>query len=536
MKKIFCLFVFLTIAILSIFSQEIIDPEIEDESVEEESSFFDYLNQTFSGTLALARGVGPYGERTNYFFSLQYNQEFTNWLKVVLTGNAYFNSVRLNLRLKEECRRISEEDRFECMLGAGDEPPVEERSITSEENGIELREAYFDLGLGDYALLSVGKKLIAWGQFEIFSPIDIVALPTRFGSLGLTFSKLDARLTQDVAQLNIYPFDGFEVQAYYIPSTSIDPFLEEFLADEGNLSYSVPSTDNPLDFERDYEEVPYSLVDPDDPSQKAVRMLFYPNWGILGLTYHKGFANFPENLAVINDENSNRQFVEENLAYPERDIFGFEIAIPAGRWGWKFEVAYTLNAVSTFELKTRDLHLTAGENNFFQEEVTAIGDLVNWIEAENDNKLYYEYQNILAAFGTDVELDLWKFNLVVFYFDDIYSSEVQEGRALAAELDRVRNKQEGGAFGNVFPSFNIIRYWNENKETKLGWIAGFIPGGIGTSFYFNQEYYESLTFVVALEAVQYFGDFALLDGIVGEQYEFAESLSAGVRAGLLYTF
>ena len=30
-----------------------------------------------------------------------------------------------------------------------------------------------------------------------------------------------------------------------------------------------------------------------DDSVQAARLLFYPNWGIVGLTYYKGFKDYP---------------------------------------------------------------------------------------------------------------------------------------------------------------------------------------------------------------------------------------------------
>ena len=127
--------------------------------------------------------------------------------------------------------------------------------------------------------------------------------------------------------------------------------------------------------------------------------------------------------------------------------------------------------------------------------------------------------------------------MVIFYFQSTFNNEVQKARDLEDELNRLKG-EETGRFADVgvFPSFNIVKYWNENKETRLGWIFGIIPGGAGTSFYFNQEYAESLTIVAALEAIQFFGDESLISSVAGPQYEPAEPISAGLRVGALYKF
>ena len=73
----------------------------------------------------------------------------------------------------------------------------------------ELREAYFDLDIGSFALLSVGKKLNAWGQFELFSPIDIFTLPKKYTTAGLTFSKLRADTSKYRADTSKYSSTQF---------------------------------------------------------------------------------------------------------------------------------------------------------------------------------------------------------------------------------------------------------------------------------------------------------------------------------------
>ena len=259
---------------------DILDIEIEDigddETTEpDDEAGINFFTKNFSGTLGFAQGYGGYGTRTNSFLRLQYNQEFTDWLKVVFTGNAQNNEVILNLRLKE-CQGTLTGS--ECTTNQGDTLPVK-RQLVQKESISNLREAYFDLNLGDYALLSAGNKLIAWGQFEIFSPIDVVALPTQFGSLGLTFSKLDSRLTQTVAQLNIYPSESTEFQFYYFPNLSVDPFLENLLSGESQKSYrraGRPKTDGSGILINGGREINYKLTNPIDPSQKAARVTFLP--------------------------------------------------------------------------------------------------------------------------------------------------------------------------------------------------------------------------------------------------------------------
>ena len=115
----------------------------------------------------------------------------------------------------------------------------------------ELREAYFDLDIGSFALLSVGKKLNAWGQFELFSPIDIFTLPKKYTTAGLTFSKLDEQIPQNTAQLNLYRNNLVELQLYYFPSLTIDPFFDKIPSELRNYDVPIKDEDNKIDYEKE---------------------------------------------------------------------------------------------------------------------------------------------------------------------------------------------------------------------------------------------------------------------------------------------
>ena len=106
----------------------------------------------------------------------------------------------------------------------------------------------------------------------------------------------------------------------------------------------------------------------------------------------------------------------------------------------------------------------------------------------------------------DTELTLWKLNLVVFAFQNNYSAKVKKGRELEKNWKDAKG-EESLSFDSAFaPSFNIARYWNENKETVMGIIAGIIPGGQGVSLYFTQEYFEALSILASFEAILFNGD------------------------------
>ena len=409
----------------------------------------------------------------------------------------------------------------------------------------ELREAYFDLDVGSFALFSAGKKLNAWGQFELFSPIDTFTLPKKYTTAGLSFSKLDDQLPQDTAQLNFYVGDLAELQLYHFPSIEIDPFFEGL--PEQFKQYDIPIKKESGNISVGYEPQNYAPLEPLDDAVQAARLLFYPSWGILGLTYYKGFKDYPSVLGRLKDvsiDGSTYHYVEEREEYTENNVLGIEMAIPIGRWTWKLEHARVLDnkfyspLLQTYDFRG-EVYNTTGRNSYYNSFEEELNNLANWIENENDGEANYDYQTAFTALGVDADLDRWKYNLVLWVFQFLYDSKAQEARRLEAELDQARgDTPEDFPSTFAFPTFNITQYYNKKKTALGGFAFGFLPQGAGASLYFNFDFFESLKTAFALEAVQYRGDFAIFDSIIGgKAYELeGGGVSAGFRFGFLYQF
>ena len=63
-------------------------------------------------------------------------------------------------------------------------------------------------------------------------------MPNKISSSGLTFSKLDSRLSQQVVQFNIYPTANAEIQLFQFPKIFVDPLLEDSVFD-GRATYQA---------------------------------------------------------------------------------------------------------------------------------------------------------------------------------------------------------------------------------------------------------------------------------------------------------
>ncbi len=560
---LFCLFFvsFLAAQELKIEeSEDVAEIEFElDETETEEKSitpFFDFLEKNFSGSVAAAQASGEYGKRDFYLWQLKYNQEITDWLKVFITGSGFHNKVLLKSTLKEECRIEREAaingtnlntKYYDCRDVTATTEETREFKITTFNT--ELREAYFDLDIGSFALLSAGRKLNAWGQFELFSPIDIFTLPRKYSNVGLSFSKLDEQISQNTLQLNFYTGDLVEFQFYYFPSIKIDTLFEsipdEFKQYRKPIKISEPQNRYPYGVE--YEDQNYAPLEALDNSVQAARVLFYPSWGIIGLTYYKGFKDYPTVLGRLKEftdpsiDGKTYRYIEEREAYTENNVFGIEMAIPVGRWTWKLEHARILNEKSFFPLLQTDDFSGEIRNNdsYYNNFQTEVENLADWIENENDGEANYDYQTAFTALGVEADLDRWKYNLVLWVFQTLYDAKAQEARRLETELEIARGGQpEDFPDTFAFPTFNITQYYNDKKTAFGGFAFGFLPQGVGLNLYFNFEFFESLKTVFAFEAIQYRGDFAIFDNIIGgDAYEIeGGGVSVGVRFGFLYQF
>ena len=546
MKKQFTIFLILLCIVFPIYTQEEqieqeeLDFEIEEGKGETSTPFFDILTRNLSGNIVVSRASGSYGSRLGSQFKLQYGSELGNWGKIQISARYRFSEITLNLRLKKEARQREEEEarqREEEGQRKG-ERSKEEKSIVLKSDSFQFQEAYIDANLTSFLQISVGNKLVAFGQFEIFSPVDILSLPNSFNTSSLTASKLDNRLSQQTLQLNLYPNSNIEIQYYTFPQFAIDPLL-----DEGTNILSSPNYNSCLqnqdcgNFNNIREEKTISPAI-ENQTQTATRILFYPNWGNFGLTHHRGYGSFGiisrTSFAKYIDNSTARtddDYIEEREEFVERNIYGLEFSIPRGSWNWKIELAYNPAFISGFNIKTQELH--CGTDTQCQDAESAQDDFIDWIRNNNNNNLSYEGKNLFTAFGVDADLSLWKLNLSLFYLINNYGSNTQKGIDLFTTYQIALGEDKSSSV-NFFPSFNIIRYWNQNKTTSLGFLAGIIPFGVGGSFYFVQEYFESLTFLASFESIQYNGDDQLLFNEL--DYESLETLSTGLRVGLGYNF
>jgi hypothetical protein len=326
-----------------------------------------------------------------------------------------------------------------------------------------------------------------------------------------------SRLPQDVAVLKLYPFEKLELQAYYFPNITRDPIIQDYI-DEGLINYDSFG-----------ESTLVKVVQPDSDKeyQTAARLMYFGDYATIGLTYYDGWEQYfssnptlglspvPGNSGTFNYNSFYNPKVEKI------EMIGLETAIPVGRWTWKLDVSsYKAN----LELEPFYYNVDSFQTDY-QEKL----DLISWIQNSNDGRLYIPIRQTLVAAGFDYSSSRWLINFMLLHFrQDFESKEYEEKYELSK---RLYYSEEASFNIDTVPTFNVTRYFNDSKETAIGLAAGVFGSGAGVTLYFKDTLFESLTYGVSYEYIEYFGD----DSFNGLEYQVKPN-TGGYRVGATYKF
>ncbi len=462
-----------------------------------ESKFYEFLTKNVSGGLGYGQNQGTDESKRSYAYAeLGLKYTYNDWLHLNLSGIA--ESIRIKILQKKV-------NNYSSVI------QPDKRIAKYNKDQIRLVDAYFKADIGEYFSLSAGKKKIVWGQFEPFSPNNF-AMPLNMSSTGSTFSKVIGTLSQRHLSLSYYPNNRVTFEGYFFPEITSDAVLdEEFSSDEtyykGNDSFS------------DIDRRPKGS----DEHQFGARLMFYPDWGIVGFTYFKGYdSNFPmeQNKLALD---STKYYVEGGNGYSKNNLIGFEIAIPNDNWTYLFELSkykketelegFYLNNTTAKEISNR---YSSEYNKYF-----------NWVKNKNNNKLWVPIDSYIAAIGADVKWENWKLKFGLYFLKDIYSGSAKEGFDLSKENGSLEEEEL-----EIYPTFSLLR---EYSTSKWGLAGGILGNGIGILTYYEKTFFEDLAFTVGLNYIEYYSDDTLGDtDNEGASYE-SES-SFGLLTGVRYQF
>ena len=402
------------------------------------------------------------------------------------------------------------------------------RTLKIEEDDTELSEGYFSVTPLSWLRLRVGRRKVVWGQFDVFSPVDLL-LPFRTQSTDPYFTKVNFRRPQDHAQLSITPHERIELQGYWFYNTRIDPLLTRLTAQESGISVSL--AEDRLE----------------DHDQFAARLLFYPNWGTLGLTWYRGRHSLRVNdftrymstdpvadLAMTNDRNrelAGSFFDSPDLA--ELDAYALEFSARRGRWLFRTEVVYRDSTGDLDELRSP---CSIGCRNDDPRR-----RYLRWVLEENDGKFYGDLRTIMAGIGFKYESEKWLVDIALLALSEEFVGDAKRG----ADLNDEALGDDPAAGTLAAPFINIARYFGRDKTVTLGFTAGFVGAyGAGASLYTVFDFDQldrfgigAFQLVLGVDGFQYNTDTALSDlNDMGDLYDLKDDFIVGPRVGLVWKF
>ena len=376
-------------------------------------------------------------------------------------------------------------------LNSGDPRFVSfEKEKRIQINKFKIDELLIESKLGKSATLSIGQQTIVWGQFDIFSPVDLL-LPFEFSSSSLGLSKIDNRLPQPTAKLSIYPKESVEIEAYYFPKLIIDD-LNKSLLDEPIIHNSLNLAENNYT-----ETLVHSSKQNSNIEQYALRVLYYPNWGTIGITFYDGWWQFAEmHYSNVHFQDSrNKRSYSSDLFYglKRRQAWGIEVAKPIGNTIYKLEAVYVDGYRRLYTLddsydKNSDL---------FQDHILPYQ---NWVENKNQSKTFIKSKMTMISTGFDANWDNWTVNANIGKIFFLTNSSEKEGIGLSKSIENVLEAEPYWMDKyEITGSINIMKYLADDYTKKAGIAAGMLGNGAGVSIYYTNEIFESFTICLSYQ-------------------------------------
>ncbi len=393
------------------------------------------------------------------------------------------------------------------------------RTIEIENRQTLLKEGFVQHSISSFGTISVGRLRNAWGQFELYSP-SAAMLPVNTTITSLIPSKLDFIYAQDQLKLSIFPTPKMELQFYAMSDLRTDPVLDTSFSrwlgpvdnDDDNFVNGDFNASNVSDvlFNNQGSELNQNTT------QSALRLLFYPNWGTLGITYHQGIngsepilrAPVGRVLSEAIDPNApmiarspeiiSSEFKDKRQSffyYPEGTLFGLEVAIPIGAWTWRYEYA----KIDSIQGLGFNGTISLAKNGGFSQSdafIDAIGARSGLLKGTS---LYHATIDV-QAIGFLYEQSAWYGSVMIL------SRTLPEPKnASDKEIVRLYEslEQESGITDDpitTLPLISLFRSAGDNKQHRYGINLGAVGGSGGIAIIYRYNITESLN--VAFSAGQ----------------------------------
>ena len=286
------------------------------------------LSDNFFGEAGFTAAAGSSHQRSFVSLEVGYDGRFAGDRgRIFVSAIASQSDIELDLELKQSAQDNNSSN------------SPQEMTLEEDDSDADLSDAYIQYQAPGNLTFTAGRARVSWGQFNLVSPVNL-ALPVTPQSNEASVRKVNLLVPQDQVSFSWFPHERVEVQGYHFFSTNIDSLVEEVTRNRGTDRYisefdagtgMETATDRPTDRRNLTRH-----------SHSAARLMFYPDWGTLGFTWHEGrkALAFSSNLATVEKMGNDIYNVRRHVDFPKADNFGFELAIPSGLWTWKFEMLY----------------------------------------------------------------------------------------------------------------------------------------------------------------------------------------------------
>ena len=395
-----------------------------------------------------------------------------------------------------------------------------ERKFKYQKNNFRAEELYLSQEVGELMTLSYGVQKVVWGQFEPYSPTNLV-FPFNLSTTDVEFNKVKGTLPQEAGIITLYPTYNTTLSLYAFPKITYDNVIKNRFDNPGTYT----------DDEGNRQERLVELPAGSDELQTGARLMYYPSWGTIGLSYHKGYNTtqpFSNSFIELDpNRDSDDDYIErEKIGLAKRETVGLELAVPWRSFILKGEISsYSSHENIRFNgiLQDTNSRLEGLEKDYFDA-----------IKNDNNFNLYVPVRSNIMAVGVTGNLSRWYLNLVVFFLENQYEEKYQNLVDLEKRIDQLSGNSDEDESRSWFPGGVVSYYLNSNKLSEIGLAAGIISNGSGGALFYKKTT-DKFVYGAALQAIEYFSDNNITESS-GDEYERKNQFSTGALLSLTYKF
>ncbi|MCH9844497.1 MAG: hypothetical protein K0U39_03225, partial [Alphaproteobacteria bacterium] len=310
---------------------------------------------------------------------------------------------------------------------------------------------------------------------------------------------------QDQVKIAIFPTSKSEIQFYDMENIRTDR-----LADKSESDILTPEFG---DLAEQGKTLPLGDEQKQHTNQKAVRLLFYPSWGVLGFTRQEGVSSVATLRAPVDKGNYNDEDGEEEsddiniissvydndqetyLFFPKSKLTAVELAVSLKNVTLRAETA-TLETLATPDF-LGNIGLVTEEDKFFSDNnvtnfFNAIGDKSRGSQLEG-TPLFPASFTISTA-GVTYYAPVWTFSLDIIWIGDVKPT-TDAGREIRASYRALEEESEfpDDRDFNYFPLISAYRTAGEDDRHYYGGAFGVVGVGFGIGAIYNYRVNDDLS-------------------------------------------